>query len=75
VAAGLLILIRTITSQEIHMEIKISPTPVQEPNKDTRPMTEAELEAKKLEYELKNRLVNLGESVLGFIGQALAGRK
>lgn len=57
------------------MEIKITPSEIKDPDKNTRPMTEAELEVKRLEYELKNRLVNVAESVLGTIVGQLSARR
>ena len=56
------------------MEIKITPTPVQEPSEKTRPMTQEELEVKKLEYEFKNRALNALENVGNLILSQLMHR-
>jgi hypothetical protein len=57
------------------VEIKITPSEIKDPSKDTRPMTEAEAEIKRLEYELKNRVVGVFENVVSFIGAHLASKK
>lgn len=49
------------------VEIKITPTPVEDPSTSTRPMTAEELEAKKLEYEFKNRALDM----LGNVGMLI----